>query len=210
MQSLPLYDSPESASLAAQDCVACQRARSRKIVVFGHGNPDSQLMLVGEAPSATDDSTGKPFTGPAGRLLDEVLAEAGISRRDVWITNLTRCFAGRERNGRVENRPATVREITACRTWMSIELQLVNPSVILAIGAPTARELIDPDFKLQEQRGEAFNRPDGRSIIATIQPAYVMRLVSLVDRAASDAARELLAADVRLAVQTARIAADST
>jgi uracil-DNA glycosylase len=199
--SLPLYDSIESASTAAQDCVACKRSQSRQIVVFGHGRPDSELMLVGEAPSATDDSTGKPFTGPAGRLLDEVLAEAGVSRKDVWITNLTRCFSGRERNGRIENRPATLREIAACRTWTSVEMQLVNPSVILAIGAPPARELIAPDFRLQEQRGEIHERPDGRKVIATIQPAYVMRLASLVDRDASAAARELLASDVRLAVR---------
>ena len=209
MLSLPLYDSLASASDAAQECVACPRSQSRQIVVFGHGRPDSELMLVGEAPSPTDDSTGKPFTGPAGRLLDEVLAEAGVSRGDVWITNLTRCYAGRDRNGRIENRPATLREIAACRTWTSVEMHLVNPSVVLAIGAPPARELISPEFRLQEQRGEIFKRPDGRNVIATIQPAYVMRLSSLVDKAASAAARELLAADVRLAVQTAGIGPDS-
>jgi uracil-DNA glycosylase len=209
VQSLPLYESLESASAAAQDCVACQRSRSRKTVVFGHGNPGSRLMLVGEAPSATDDSTGRPFTGPAGRLLDEVLAEAGISRKDIWITNLTRCFSGRERSGRIENRPASSREISACRTWTSVELQLVNPNVILAIGAPPAKELIAPEFRLLEHRGQIFKRPDGRSVIATLQPAYVMRLGTLVDRAASASARELLVSDVRLAVQTAGIGVDN-
>ena len=165
-------------------------------------------MLVGEAPSSTDDDTGKPFTGPAGRLLDDVLIEAGISRQDIWITNLTRCFAGRERNGRTENRPASAREISACRTWMDIELQLVNPRVILAIGAPPARELIGRDFRLLEERGQVYTRPDGRLVIATLQPAYVMRLVGLVDRETSDAARALLAADVKLAVETSGISTD--
>jgi uracil-DNA glycosylase len=161
-------------------------------------------MLVGEAPSSTDDSTGKPFTGPAGRLLDDLLQEAGIHRRDIWITNLTRCFAGRTRNGRMENRPASAREITACSTWMGVELQFVNPRVILAIGTPAAKALIGGGFRLQAQRGEVVERPDGRLVIATIQPAYVMRLTSIVDRAASAAARADLASDIRLAVQLAR------
>lgn len=160
-------------------------------------------MIVGEAPSSTDDDTGKPFTGPAGRLLDRILAEVGIERGDVWITNLTRCFAGRERNGRVENRPAAVREMDACQTWMDLELRYVNPRVILAVGAPPAKRLIDRAFRLQEQRGTIIERPDGRLVIATIQPAYVMRLTSLVDKAASDAAREQLVGDIRLAAVTA-------
>src|SRR5690606_24840863 len=111
-----------------------------------------------------------------------------------------RCFAGRERNGRVENRPATAREISACRVWMDLELQMVNPKVILAVGAPAARTLIHPEFRLQEQRGQPQKRADGRIVLATIQPAYVMRLTSLVDQAASDEARALFEADISLAV----------
>lgn len=203
MQSLPLYPTLESAASACQECRACPRFQTRQIVVFGSGDPRARLMLVGEAPSATDDATGKPFTGPAGKLLDAVLAEAGISRSAIWITNLVRCFAGRERNNRPENRPASAREIAACRIWMSTELQLVHPRVILAIGAPAARELIDPEYRLQEQRGQIHSLPGGRQAIATYQPAYVMRLANLVDRAASDEARRMLAADVRLAVELA-------
>jgi uracil-DNA glycosylase len=171
--------------------------------VFGNGNPNARLMLVGEAPSSTDDSTGKPFTGPAGRLLDDVLAEAGTHRSDIWITNLVRCYAGRERGGRAENRPATAKEIAACRTWMGTELQFVNPTVILAVGAPAARTIIGPEFRLQEQRGQVQALPGGRLAIATIQPAYVMRLTNIVDREASALARELLAADVKMAVELA-------
>ncbi len=203
MQSLPLYPDLESVKLAAQDCVACPRSADRQQVVFGSGDPNAPLMLVAEAPSSTDDDTGKPFTGPAGRLLDRLFAEVGIDRREVWITNLTRCFAGRERNGRIENRPAAAREIDACGIWQDLELRYVNPRVILAIGAPPAKRLIDRNFRLQEQRGTIFERPDGRLVIATIQPAYVMRLTSLVDKAASDVAREQLLGDIRLAAMTA-------
>lgn len=208
MQPLSLYPSLESARLAIEQCTACGRAESRQGVVFGSGNRDANLMLVGEAPSSTDDSTGKPFTGPAGRLLDQILAEIGISRADIWITNLTRCFAGRQRNNRVENRPATAREVRACSSWMDIELQFVNPTVIVAVGAPVAKSLIAADFRLQEQRGELFERPDGRLAIATIQPAYVMRLTSIVDKAASDAARDQLASDLRMAARAAGLVDD--
>lgn len=200
MQSLPLYPDLDSAAAAASQCLACARANTRRSVVFGSGNPNARLMLVGEAPSETDDATGKPYTGPAGNLLDEALSAAGISRNDVWITNTVRCYAGRERNGRTENRPAGAREISACRTWMDVELQMVNPQVILAIGAPAARTLIHPEYRLQDQRGLAERRADGRLIVATIQPAYVMRLTSLVDQQASEDARALFEADVRLAV----------
>ena len=203
MQSLPLYPSLESARLAAQDCTACKRFLDRQQVVFGSGNPQAALMLVAEAPSSTDDDTGKPFTGPAGRLLDQLFSEVGIQRHDVWITNLTRCFSGRERNGRVENRPAAAGEIDACATWMDLEIRYVNPSVILAIGAPPAKRLIDRSFRLQDQRGIVFKRPDGRLVIATIQPAYVMRLTSLIDKAASDLAREQLLGDMGLAASAA-------
>lgn len=208
MQSLPLFPNLESARVEAQDCVACARSVDRQQVVFGNGNPDAALMLVGEAPSSTDDDTGKPFTGPAGRLLDKLFEEVGIRRQDIWITNLTRCFAGRERNGRIENRPAAAREIDACSIWMDTELRFVNPRVILAVGAPPAKRLIDRGFRLQEQRGTPIVRSDGRTVIATIQPAYVMRLTSLVDRAASDAARDVLRNDIQLAAMLAGLIDD--
>lgn len=203
MMELPLYASIEEVRQAALDCRACGRAETRRQVVFGAGNPEARLMLVGEAPSSTDDSTGLPFTGPAGDLLDELLEEAGTSRDEVWITNLLRCFEGRRRDGRIENQPARQGEIRACKRWLDLEIQYVNPRVILAVGAPAAKTLIAPDFKLTEQRGVLIQRADGRTAIATIQPAYVMRLRSLVDDAASNAARKEFVADISAAVALA-------
>ena len=202
MLELPLYPTLESARLAAEQCRACGRTDTRQAVVFGAGNPDASLMLVGEAPSATDDSTGKPFTGPAGRLLDQLFADAGIHRRDLWITNVVRCFDGALKNGRMENRPAKVGEVKACRTWLDIELRWVNPTVILAIGAPAAKQIIGPDFRLQEQRGTLIERSDGRLAIATIQPAYVMRLAT-IDPAAQPTARAQLLNDIATAAEAA-------
>jgi DNA polymerase len=203
MLPLPLYSSLDQLREAAEACVACARADERQQVVFGSGAPHARLMLVGEAPSSTDDSTGRPFTGPAGRLLDELLAEHGLHRRDLWLTNLVRCYAGRIRDGRPENRPVKAGELAACATWLEQELLFINPRVILAVGAPAAKALIAKDFKLQGQRGQVFTRADGRLAIATLQPAYVMRLGNLVDRDAYQAARTQVSQDIELAARTA-------
>lgn len=203
MQQLPFYANIDEVRAEAELCVACARSESRQQVVFGAGNPDAKLMLVGEAPSGTDDSTGKPFTGPAGKLLDELLGEAGVERGDIWITNLVRCFAGRVRDGRPENRPVRAGELAACRQWLDLEIQYVNPRLILAVGAPAAHTLISRDFRLTEERGTFITRPDGRLAMATIQPAYVMRLRNLIDQEAYDTAREQLAADLKLAIAEA-------
>jgi DNA polymerase len=208
MQSLPLYSGLDEVRAAVERCTACQRGEERQLAVFGFGKPNASLMLIGEAPSSTDDDTGKPFTGPAGRLLDELLAEHGLHRRDLWITNLVRCYAGRMREGRPENRPAKAAEIKACAGWLGLEIQMVDPRVILAIGAPAAKALIAKDFKLQEQRGRIIERADGRLAIATLQPAYVMRLRNLIDRQAYLDARGRLSHDLAVAARAAGLVGD--
>lgn len=204
MMELPLYNSLEEVRQAALGCRACRRAETRRQVVFGAGNPNADLMLVGEAPSSTDDATGIPYSGPAGDVLDELLIEAGVSREEVWITNLLRCYEGRERDGRPENQPARTSEIRACVRWLNLEIQYVSPRVIVAIGAPAARALISPDFRLTEQRGAIHTRPDGIKVIATTQPAYVMRLRNLADQETADTERARLLDDLRRAVAAAR------
>lgn len=204
MMELPLYNSLEEVRQAALGCRACRRAETRRQVVFGAGNPNADLMLVGEAPSSTDDATGIPYSGPAGDVLDELLIEAGVSREEVWITNLLRCYEGRERDGRPENQPARTSEIRACVRWLNLEIQYVSPRVIVAVGAPAARALISPDFRLTEQRGAIHTRPDGIKVIATTQPAYVMRLRNLADQETADTERARLLDDLRRAVAAAR------
>jgi DNA polymerase len=202
MLELPLFPTLESARLAVNDCRACSRSETRDQVVFGFGNPHADLMLVGETPSPTDNMTGKPFTGPAGKLLDKVLDEIGLHRRDLWITNLVRCFDGSLKNGRMENRPVRAGEAKACRTWLDLEIRYVDPKVILAIGAPAARHIIGPDFRLQEQHGQLISLANGRTAVATIQPAYVMRLAS-INPDAQAAVRDQLVSDIRVAARAA-------
>ena len=203
MMELPLYSSIDEVRDDALNCRACGRAETRRQVVFGAGNPEARLMLVGEAPSSTDDSTGLPYTGPAGDLLDQLLDEAGTDREAVWITNLLRCFEGRRRDGRLENQPARTSEIRACSRWLNLEIQYIKPSVIVAIGSPAARVLISPEFKLSEQRGQVHSRSDGIQVVATTQPAYAMRLRNLVDEDTAEAERERLIADLAVAVELA-------
>ncbi|HEX5166319.1 MAG TPA: uracil-DNA glycosylase [Thermomicrobiales bacterium] len=207
MLELPLFPTLESARLAVEECRACPRCTTRDQVVFGLGNPNASLMLVGEAPSPTDNSTGKPFTGPAGRLLDTLLEEAGIHRRHLWITNLVRCFDGALKNGRMENRPVKASEANACRTWLDLEIRYVNPAVILAIGAPAARRIIGSQFRLSEQHGQLIQIDNGRLAVATIQPAYVMRLAT-INPDAQAAARAQIVDDIRVAARAAGLVGD--
>jgi uracil-DNA glycosylase len=200
MMQLPFYSSLDEVRSAAGSCQACSRARQRTQVVFGAGNPDARLMLVAEYPSQTDDRTGAPFTGPAGDYLDELLREAGTSRDEIYITNIVRCYttdSGRA-GGRI--RSASKRERDACSIWMNLELQFVDPVVILAVGAPPAAALIGEDFQLTRDHGTWHRRPDGRWIAATMQPAYVLRIRPHDPERAEELHNSLIK-DIRAAVE---------
>lgn len=205
MMQLPFYTSLDEVREAASGCQACGRARQRTQVVFGDGDPAARLMLVAEYPSQTDDGTGRPFTGPAGNLLDELLEECGVSRDQLWITNLVRCYATETGRPGDRIRGAARREIDACRVWMDLELQFVDPSVVLAIGAPAATVMLGSDFRLSEQRGTWKRGMDGRWLSATLQPAYLLRLGQHDPPAAAEW-RKLIAADIAAAVERAEIA----
>jgi uracil-DNA glycosylase len=202
MMQLPFYQSIDEVRRDARGCRACSRTEQRTQVVFGSGNPQSPLMLVGEYPSETDDRTGEPFTGPAGVLLDELLADVGIDRSDIWITNIVRCYAtdSGERGGRL--RPTRTSEVDACRIWMNLEIQWVDPKVIVTIGAPAARALIADDIRLLDERGDWRSLPDGRAALPTIQPAYALRVRS-IDPGAFPILRAHLVSDLTAAAQRA-------
>lgn len=202
MIPLPLYQSLDEVRAEALQCRACSRAESRNLVVFGSGDPNAQLMLIGEGPSEADDAGGEPFTGPAGRFLDELLAEVGIDRRQIWLTNIVKCRATVMRGGRRQNRAPRSDELRACAGWLNLEIEWVNPTVILAIGAPAAHAVISPVLRLMEQRGEWHRLLGGRLAMATLQPAYLMRLRE-TDADASDRLTEVVRGDIRSAAQRA-------
>lgn len=178
MLPLPLYTDLAALHAEAAGCRACPRWTTRRQVVQGAGNPQARIVLIGEAPSATDDRTGAPYTGPAGPQLHELLREAGIDPESVWITNVVRCFAGQQRTegGGVDNRTPTQREIDACAIWLRGEVGLIQPRVLVTLGMTAARAVLRLEPPLSQARGQLVQGLSGGLVgIATIQPAYLMR-----------------------------------
>ncbi len=186
------------ASLAerASVCVACDLHENRTNVVFGEGNAASPLVIVGEGPGETEDKTGRPFVGRAGKLLDECLRECGILRKHVFITNVVRCRPTVEEGGRLKNRPPRADEANTCLSlWLEPTLGVIQPLVILCLGAPAANAIIHKGFKMTQERGQFFPSKFARHAIAGLHPAYILRQQA----EAFDAARASLVADIEAA-----------
>ena len=160
----------------ASVCTACDLAETRANVVFGSGDAAAKLVLVAEGPSAADNHTTLPFSGPTGDLLDEVLTINDLTRSDIWLTNIIKCRAAGIKGGVLKNRPPKVSEIKACSKWLDGELTLVQPSVILCMGAPAAKTLIHRSFRITEERGIWFTDTQyAPFVMATFNPAYILR-----------------------------------
>ncbi len=204
---LPLfsdYPSLDAVRQACDRCVACTLSAGRTQVVFGAGDPQARLMLIGHGPSLTDDQTGRPYTGPAGDLLDTALRQAGLEREQVWITNLHKCIATKvnKQTGRIEQRPPRVEEIAACAPWLEQEVLWVQPRVLVAIGGPAAQVLLGKDFQLTAQRGQWQTGPHGLPTMGIVQPTYLKRLNEHDRPAAVQGWRDLVA-DLRRAAELA-------
>ena len=160
----------------ASVCTACELAETRTNVVFGSGDAAAKLVLVAEGPSAADNRTTFPFSGPTGNLLDEVLTINDLTRGDIWLTNIIKCRAASLKGGRLKNRAPKASEIKACAKWLDGELTLVHPSVILCMGAPAAKVLIRRSFRITEERGIWFTDTQyAPFVMATFNPAYILR-----------------------------------
>ena len=183
-------------------CQRCDLWQGRTQVVMGEGDPRARILLIGEGPGEHEDSSGRPFVGRAGALLDRALEEAGLARADVYITNVVRCRPTLVQGGRISNRAPTAKEVRACEPWRWLELHLVDPRVVVCVGAPAAKALIDPKFRLTEQRGQLVHKEDGRAYVATLHPAYILRLQS-ADRGAYNTGRRHLLQDLRTAMAAA-------
>jgi DNA polymerase len=187
----------DALAAAAAGCTACDLAAGRTNVVFGEGNPNSPLVIVGEGPGENEDRTGRPFVGRAGALLDECLRECGILRRHVFITNVVRCRPTEvDGSGRLKNRPPQTNETAACVThWLEPTLAAIDPLVILALGSPSANVIIRKGFRLLQERGRFFDTKYARYAIASLHPAYILRQ----EGAAYDEARAFLVQDIEAA-----------
>jgi DNA polymerase len=177
----------------ALGCTRCPLSETRTHVVFGEGNVASPLVFVGEGPGENEDATGRPFVGRAGKLLDEVLRENGMTRQHVYICNVIKCRAANLEEGRWKNRPPRVEEVEACSAWLRAQLEIIRPLVIVCLGGPAANEIIHRNFRITQERGQWFaSTPFAPWVMAAFHPAYVLRLHG----PGYDAARASLVGDV--------------
>jgi uracil-DNA glycosylase family protein len=160
---------------AAAGCRACRLWRDATQTVFGEGTRAAEIMLVGEQPGDREDLAGRPFVGPAGRLLDQALEEAGIDRRKVYVTNVVKHFKFTRRGKRrIHKRPAAD-EIAACRPWLEAELEVVRPRILVCLGATAAQALLGRTFRVTKQRGEFVESDLAPLVTATIHPSAILR-----------------------------------
>jgi len=162
---------------AAATCRACDLWKHATQTVFGEGPLRTQIVIVGEQPGDKEDLAGRPFVGPAGKLLDEALTEAGIERSEVYITNVVKHFKwAPSSNGktRIGNKPL-VPEINACRPWLNAELDLIKPKVLICLGATAAQSLLGRNFRITRQRGQLVPSPLAPKVMATLHPSAILR-----------------------------------
>jgi DNA polymerase len=183
---------------AAADCRGCELWEPATQVVFSAGNPGARLALVGEQPGDVEDREGIPFVGPAGKLLQRALGEAGIAATEVYVTNAVKHFRFTERGKRRIHATPQMSHIKACRPWLVAEIQVVDPKLIVCLGSTAAKALLGPAFKVTQQRGQVLEQetPVGlRRVLATVHPSSVLR----GDPAERDQAFAGLVADLRVA-----------
>jgi DNA polymerase len=168
----------EGLRTAARGCQACPLWKRATQTVFGVGRAHAPLLLVGEQPGDEEDRQGLPFVGPAGRLLDQALAAAGIDRRETYVTNAVKHFkwvpAGDRGKRRIHQKPNGA-EIRACHPWLLAEIDAVKPQVIVCMGATAAQALLGPAFRVTKQRGVPLHLANGQLAVATIHPSAILR-----------------------------------
>jgi uracil-DNA glycosylase family protein len=162
---------------AARDCRACDLWKHATQTVFGEGPSTAAIMFVGEQPGDQEDLAGHPFVGPAGRLLDEALIEAGINRDEVYVTNVVKHFkwSPAERGRRRIHKKPRYSEIHACRPWLDAELNAVKPQMLVCLGATAAQSLLGRDFSVTRQRGKLVESVLAPNVMATVHPSSILR-----------------------------------
>jgi uracil-DNA glycosylase len=184
-KSIELPDRPTIPKLqrAAAGCQACDLYRHATQTVFGEGPRSASVMLVGEQPGDREDIEGEPFVGPAGRILDQGLEDAGIGRRDAYVTNVVKHFRWTPGRGkpRLHQKP-NAEQIAACRPWLEAELEVIKPNVVVCLGATAAKALLGSGFRVTKQRGE-FVEPDFAPLAtATVHPSSILRIDDEAER----------------------------
>jgi DNA polymerase len=159
----------------AAGCTACDLYKRGTQTVFGEGAPDARVVFVGEQPGHEEDLVGRPFVGPAGRLLDRALVEAGIDRSTVYVTNVVKHFKWELRGKRRIHAKPSSREIAACRPWLDAELAVLEPEVVVCLGATAAQALLGRQFRVSTQRGQWVTSSLAPHVLATVHPSAILR-----------------------------------
>jgi DNA polymerase len=181
---VPAHGTLRQVREAAAHCKACPLWERGTQTVFGEGVAHARMMLVGEQPGNDEDLSGHPFVGPAGKLLNRALEEAGIDRELTWVTNAVKHFKWEPRGKRrIHAKPSTL-EIAACLPWLRAELALVKPNVLVCLGATAAQALLGRDFRITRDRGRLVPSPLAPHVMATIHPSAILRAVDDESRAA--------------------------
>jgi DNA polymerase len=167
----------------AAGCTGCELYQRATQTVFGEGPDSADVVLVGEQPGDREDREGHPFVGPAGRLLDEALVEAGIDRSTVYVTNAVKHFKWVQKGRRRIHATPLAGEIDACRPWLEAELRALSPRLVVALGATAARSVLGRGFKVTQHRGEAIALDGGLTAMATVHPSSVVRIQDPEQRA---------------------------
>lgn len=163
-----LYSSFQELKSACESCKKCELAETRTNIVFGAGDHNAEIMFVGEGPGEKEDLQGEPFVGRAGKLLDELLKSVDLSRdTNIYIANMVKCRTPKNRDPRPQ-------EKEACIEWLSEQVRIISPKIIVCLGRVSAQRLISPDFKVTKQHGEFFEK-DGMLIMGTFHPAALLR-----------------------------------
>jgi uracil-DNA glycosylase family protein len=180
---------------AARGCRGCPLWKVGTQTVFGEGPARARVVMVGEQPGDREDLAGRPFVGPAGKLLDEALVSAGISRTDVYVTNAVKHFKWEPAGKRRLHKKPSAREVAACRPWLDAELETLKPEVVVALGATAAQGLAGADFRVTKDRGKVFHDlPFASAFVATVHPSSILR----GDPAEREMALEEFIADLKI------------
>jgi len=186
---------------AAHECRGCDLYKTATQVVFGAGPRAARVMFVGEQPGDQEDRQGEPFVGPAGAMLDKALADAGIPRDQVYVTNAVKHFKWEPRGKRRIHKKPRASEIKACRPWLEAELRAVNPAIVVCLGATAAQSVFGSQFKLMQQRGQVLPSTLAPRVVATIHPSAVLRAP---DSEGRQEAFKMLVADLKVVAKAMR------
>ncbi|PYI90057.1 MAG: uracil-DNA glycosylase [Verrucomicrobia bacterium] len=197
---------PDTTSLAkvaeaSKSCTACPLYKNATQTVFGEGPRHATMMLLGEQPGDYEDVAGKPFVGPAGKILNRALEESGIDRAEVYVTNAVKHFKWEPRGKRRIHQKPSSRDIAACRPWLEAELRLVEPHVLVCLGSTAGQAVFGPSFRVTKERGKVLESPFGKKAVATVHPSSLLRQP---DEESREREYKLFVADLRVAVKAAK------